>query len=102
MAKARRTCGKTARARRAQRFAAEAGKAFGALTEFVRLRCRHRSKRDLDKALDELTKIVDTYIDLNYRILAWCHCNNVPAESFSCDVVNACGQKPPDGRVRNG
>ena len=98
MAKARRTCVKDARARRAQRFAAEANKAFDELTAFVRRRCRHRNARELDEALDELAGVVDTYIDLNYRILAWCRRNNVPERSFSCDVLNACGQKPLERR----
>ena len=102
MAKETKTCRKNARARRAKRFAAEADKAFDALMEFARRRCRHRNERELDKVLDELTKVVDTHIDLNYRILSWCRRNNVPTDSFYCDVVNACGQKPLEGRTRNG
>lgn len=102
MAKAKRTCGKAARARRAQRFAAEADKAFDALMEFARRRCRHRSGRELDEVVDELTKAVDAYIDLNYRMLAWCQRNNVPAGRFVCDVMNAGNPKPWNGRRGNG
>ena len=98
MAKTRRTCGKNARARRAQRFAAEADEAFDALTEFAQRHCRHRNERALDKVLDELAKVVDTYRDLDCRILLWCRRNDVPVGRFYCDVVNACGQRPMEGR----
>lgn len=98
MAKAMRTCGKGTRAKRVQRFAAEADKAFDALTAFAKRRCRHCSGRELAKAVDELSKVVDTYIDLNYRILSWCRRNNVPAASFVCDVANAGSPKPWSGR----
>lgn len=102
MAKATRTCGKDARARRVQRFATEADKAFDALTAFARRRCRHRSGRELDRVVEELTEVVDAYIDLNYRILSWCRRNNVPTASFVCDVINAGNPKQWNVRRGNG
>ena len=74
---------------RARRFAEEADKAYKALKAFVDTRCRHRSGRERDEAMEALSEVVDAYIDLNYRILAWCHRNNVPVADFVCTVLNA-------------
>lgn len=73
---------------RARRFAEEVDKAYKAFGAFVDTRCRHRSRRERDEAMEALSEVVDTYIDLNYRILAWCRRNNVPAADFVCDVLN--------------
>lgn len=74
---------------RASRFAKEADRAYKAFGAFVDTHCRHRSRRERDEAIEALSEVVDTYIDLNYRILAWCRRNNVPAGDFVCDVFNA-------------
>ena len=77
---------KQTRRRKVRQFAHARIAAWNQLESLVDKRCK--SKKDREKFLDELTVLVDTYIDLNERIGSWCRKNEVNCEEFACDVCN--------------
>ena len=44
------------------------------------------------KCIEELSKVVDTYIDHSYAMFEWCHRSGVKVEDFMTDVVNYDGE----------
>lgn len=75
----------------AKKFATESTAAWRDLNAFVKSHCKGSEKKR-EAFLDELSKIVDRYIEFNCAILTWCHKNGVNPQDFVCDVVNlGCG-----------
>lgn len=67
-------------------FAKDRAKRWARFEDFVNKRCK--PKKDRDNILDELSELVDGYIDLNIRVYNWCLKNGVDVSDFICDVCN--------------
>ena len=78
---------KQTREKNARRFAMESTSAWRDLNAFAKAHCK-RSKKAQDAFMDELCPIVDKYIEVNCKILTWCHKNGVDPRDFVCDVEN--------------
>lgn len=70
----------------ARKFSDLSNAAWNDLCAFANSHCRGEKKREA--FLEELCVIVDKYIDLNCKIIMWCHKNGVDPMDFMCDVVN--------------
>ena len=71
----------------AKRFAMESTAAWRDLNAFVKSHCKGSEKKRASY-LDELSVIVDKYIEFNCAILTWCNKNGVDPRDFVCDVEN--------------
>lgn len=67
-------------------FANEGSLAWKNLLDFVDSHCKSKKKRE--EYLDELTKVVDKYVDFNCSMWHWCWKNNVGPSDFFCEVMN--------------
>lgn len=77
---------KRTRNRNIRRFADESVYAWKCLEKFADSHCKGKSEKG--RFVDELCDVVDRYIDLNCKILLWCHKNGVDPRDFVCDVEN--------------
>lgn len=74
------------RKRKIRSFAKDRDRGWAQLEDFVNRRCK--PKKDRDNILDELSKLIDWYIDFNLQIYCWCRKNGVDVSGFMCDVCN--------------
>ena len=72
-------------------FAARGMDLWDGLNKFVDLHCKSRSSAAKEKFLDELTELIDGYVNYNSEILTWCRKNDVNAVDFCVDVMNKLG-----------
>lgn len=85
----RKTKGVTRRTYRANviRFSDLSISAWKGLNAFVKSNCKV-GKRRQEEFMDALCDVVDRYVDLNCRILTWCHMCGIDPQIFVCDVMN--------------
>lgn len=74
------------RKRKIRSFAEDRAKEWAKFEDFVNKRCK--LKKDRDNFSDELSEVVDGWVDLNARMYWWCIRNGVDIADFICDVCN--------------
>lgn len=72
--------------RNVKRFAKKCSMAWNGFERFVRNNCKDPEK--IEKFSDEMSKVVDSFINANCEIYAWCNSRGVDVGDFICDVDN--------------